>query len=490
MREPNPVLVKGLREETRSRKLFFLVPVYVALLSVVALVAVGSNEGVSFNPVSLSGTARVTLYSFTVAIGILLGLISMVLGASTFTTEREKFTYELLEMTPLPYRRMVVGKFLHVMVLLLFILISSLPVFSTLFFMGGLNYIDLLLSLYYLVLFLAAITLAGICISIVASRTIFAITLCLAVAFVLAILSSFVTAAINQEPKYLGFGIFIPWLVLLQQIFSPAPLKLLGHSVPVWPFYTLLYALVCMLLVSWGRNALDTRKLERNSWSRVLGILILNYQAAIGVACWKSYPPMATAALNGIYATGFCGAVVLLPFFVLGPLSDREFTRFARAPLAESLSPARIWCNSPLTGAVYMLILVLSAGVTVTVVSRTPWGDNLGYLSFFAAWILPWFLAFAGLRLAGLQARGLFVSYLLGTTLYSIICAFQASSGKTTDDLFAFFLAPEDIVALCIAGTACYVLGRARNRRRRATQGPVTLRPAEGGGRNSPPRVR
>ena len=50
----NPLLIKQLREEVRSRKIFFIVPVYIALLSIVPLIAISSNSGASFNPMSLA----------------------------------------------------------------------------------------------------------------------------------------------------------------------------------------------------------------------------------------------------------------------------------------------------------------------------------------------------------------------------------------------------------------------------------------------------
>ena len=109
----NPLLIKQLREEMRSRKIFFIVPVYIALLSIVPLIAVSSNSGPSFNPMSLAANSKITMYSFVIAISILLGLVSIVFGASSFTTEREKATYELLELIPLSYIELVLGKFFH-----------------------------------------------------------------------------------------------------------------------------------------------------------------------------------------------------------------------------------------------------------------------------------------------------------------------------------------------------------------------------------------
>src|SRR5688500_16323520 len=117
----------------RSRKIFFLVPVYIAILAGIALVAVASTTTTRFDPVALSSSAKITLFSFIIAVSILLGLIALILGAASFTTEKERATFELLELTPLSYIQLVLGKFLHSFILISLILLSSLPVFSTLF---------------------------------------------------------------------------------------------------------------------------------------------------------------------------------------------------------------------------------------------------------------------------------------------------------------------------------------------------------------------
>jgi len=195
----NPLMIKQLREEMRSRKIFFLVPVYIAILSAIAIISVASNTSANFNPVALSSSAKVTLFAFIVAVSILLGLIGLILGAASFTSEKERATYELLELTPMSYVQLILGKFFHSYILIALILFSSLPVFSTLFFMGGLSYLDLILPMIYLFLFFAVIILAAICISISSNRTIIGIILSLLVGFVSYICLAFVGAGAFRQ---------------------------------------------------------------------------------------------------------------------------------------------------------------------------------------------------------------------------------------------------------------------------------------------------
>ena len=459
----NPLLIKELREEMRSRKIFFVVPVYIALLSIVALIAVASNTGTSFNPLTLSNDSRITMYSFIVTISILLGLVTVVLGASSFTTEREKSTFELLELTPLSYVELVLGKFLHGFVLICLILLSSMPVLATLFFMGGLTYTDLILSLFYLTTFFAAILMASICISIVSSRTILSIILTLALGFLISVGLAILTASASRAPELRGFLVISPWLVTYQQIFEPAGLKILGIDLPVWPFFLSIYMGLGLLFLCWGRNALDNRKLERNAWVRTLGIILLNAYAALGILCMKSFAPIKEPQIADLYQGILAIVVVVLPCFALGVFTDRDRIVFNERPFLESWNPARLMYNYPATGITYFMLLLFSLSILISVTSgiafEKTWEFTLPALS----WIFPWFLIFIALRLLRFRPRGIFVTYLLGSILYTIVIAFfnVNRSPKTLSD---FYLIDPGILILWISSILLFSIAKVRSR--------------------------
>jgi ABC-type transport system involved in multi-copper enzyme maturation permease subunit len=433
----NPLLIKQLREEVRSRKIFFIVPVYIALLSIVPLIAVSNSSGPSFNPVELAMSSRITMYSFIVTISILLGLVSCVLGAASFTTEREKATYELLELTPLSYLDLVLGKFLHGFILILLILASSLPVLSTLFFMGGLSYSDLFLSLFYLTVFFSIVLLGTICISIISSRTILSIILSLALGFVVAVLAGILTSAVSNQPRWLGFAVFSPWLVTYQQIFDPTPLKLAGTTVPVWLLYLGLYLLIALLFLCWGRNALDSRKLERNPWVRLITLVLLNSYLLIGILCWRSHTVISKNAIADFFDGFMMILLFTLPCFSMGVLTDRDQYRFLKRPLIESLNVRRVLLNDPLTGILFLMLIVFTAGLNVALASGAGFKIVGEYVFLPFIWIMPWFLMFIGLRICGFRQRGLFIAYVLGTIFYTILTAFNRDP---TPSGFADFL--------------------------------------------------
>ena len=461
----NPLLTKELREEMRSRKIFFVVPVYIAVLSIVALVAVGSNTGSGFNPSTLSNTSRLTMYSFIVTISILLGLVTVVLGAAAFTTEREKSTFELLELTPLTYAELVLGKFLHGFVLICLILLSSLPVLATLFFMGGLTYTDLFLSLFYLVIFFAAVLLGSICISIISSRTILSIILSLALGFVVSVSLAILTAGVSRSNSARGFAVLSPWLVTWQQIFEPTPLKVAGIDLPVWPFYVSIYACLCLLFLGWARNALDTRKLERNPWVRLLGLLLVNAYIALGVLCARSYAPIRESDIIDIYQAILGAIVVILPCFALGGFTDRDRVAFFQRPFLESINPRRVMLNYPASGVTYLMLLLVTVMITLSLASGVPISATWAHAQILFAWIIPWFLLFIALRLFGFRPRGIFVTYLLATILYTIIVSFL-NAGTTTAKTFSEFYTPDiGMFLLWLLSLGLYAIAIARKRR-------------------------
>lgn len=465
---PNPLFVRQMREEMRSRKIFFLAPIFIGILSVVALVAIGNTDSTTFNPLSLAGTSRLTLFSAVITITIVLGLIAVVFGASSFTTEREKATFELLELTPLSSTQLVMGKFLHAILITSLVLLSSLPIFSTLFYMGGITYGDLFLTLFYILVFLAVVILGTMCISIVSNRTILSIILSLAAAFLVSLALAIMSTTAMRDPSSLGFSVLSPWLITYQQIFAPAPLKITTLLLPVWPFYVLLYCMLGLLFSAWARNALDSRKIERNIRARIYGLILTNTYLAIGLLCVKSYRPISPQTLTDFFNIIFSAVVATLVFFAMGGFTDRDRAQLKKRPLLESIHPKRLFQNTPVTGLSYLIVLIASLSATFILISGLPLKYALEYFLGCCLWIVPWLLVFSAMRLAAFRQRALFVAYGLGTTLYGILVAFE-HSGKSVSRVMDFFILTYGISALWILSILYHAVTRSRLRSREAT---------------------
>ena len=134
----NPLLIKQLREEMRSRKIFFIVPVYIALLSIVPLIAVSSNSGTSFNPMSLAANSKITdVFVCDCDQHFAWSGFNCVWRIQLYHGTR-KGDLRTFGINTTVLHRTRAGKFSHGFLLILLILLASLPVLSTLFFMGGL----------------------------------------------------------------------------------------------------------------------------------------------------------------------------------------------------------------------------------------------------------------------------------------------------------------------------------------------------------------
>jgi hypothetical protein len=72
-------------------------------------------------------------------------------------------------------------------------------------------------------------------------------------------------------------------------------------------------------------------------------------------------------------------------------------------------------------------------------------------------WIFPWLLLFISLRVAGVQARGIFVSYILGI-LFTILAATFYHSGKSTSSIFDFFLVAPVLIGVYALSLLIFVL--------------------------------
>jgi len=263
----------------------------------------------------------------------------------------------------------------------------------------------------------------------------------------------------------MGFAVISPWLVSWRQIFQPVPLKLSHFAMPVWIAYCAIYTLMAVLLVSWGHNALDTRKLQRNIRARVIGMILLNLYVAVGVLCVNAYHPITAKEIEDFYQFLLAVLIATLPFFVIGVLTDRDELIFQKKPLQQTFQIRNLFLNHPATGPFYLIVLLTSIAVTLNLCTPVPARSIYGGLFILLLWIGPWLLLFLSLRVSGIRARGIFVSYVLGILLVVLISTFY-HSGKTTTTIFDFFLIVPVLVFLYTATLIAFVFASVRASRR------------------------
>ncbi len=150
MRFENPVLNRELIENLRSPRAFILQAIFVASLGTIVLVA-WPHE------INLAKRTELSIQIYdTFALGhlVLLALLAPVLSAPAISSERERKSLDLLLASPLSAASIIYGKLLSAIVYLLLLTVSSLPIFTVCFMLGGVGEREVMAT--YLLLFSTA----------------------------------------------------------------------------------------------------------------------------------------------------------------------------------------------------------------------------------------------------------------------------------------------------------------------------------------------
>lgn len=134
----NPLLYKELNIGMRDRKIFIIQTIFLSILSVFLFGNIMESK-YSFYPVSASETGKtIFLFQFWIQL-ILVIMIAPSLTSSSISSEKEKKTYELLIGTLLSQEQIISGKLFNGLSFIFLLLISSVPITATVFFLGGVS---------------------------------------------------------------------------------------------------------------------------------------------------------------------------------------------------------------------------------------------------------------------------------------------------------------------------------------------------------------
>ena len=156
----NPVTVKELRSRMRGRKAFVVLTVYLLVMSLFILLiyaafSAGSND--PFGP----NARDVGKAIFAAIVGVQAFLVVFVgpaYTASAISGEKERQTYDLLRTTLLTAKRFVSGKLFSSLAYVFLLILAAIPLQSIAFLLGGVSFLELLVS--QIVLLAAAVSFA------------------------------------------------------------------------------------------------------------------------------------------------------------------------------------------------------------------------------------------------------------------------------------------------------------------------------------------
>lgn len=209
----NPVMLKELRERMRGARAFAVISVYLALMGAFMVLLFLTNAPLNRGIVSsVTGDLGRTLFAGVVGLQLLLIIfISPAFTAGAITGERERKTFDLLQITLLPRPSFVVGKLESAMVYIFLLLLAAIPLQSIAFLFGGISEIEVILA--FVILAVTAITLGtvGLFFSTATDRTLSAsvrsYSLALAMLVGIPVLGSFFISVFDSALTGAGTGL-------------------------------------------------------------------------------------------------------------------------------------------------------------------------------------------------------------------------------------------------------------------------------------------
>ena len=180
----NPILTNELRVRMRGKRAYLVLAGHLLLLgAVVFLIYLAVyEEAQSFSRYGYGGSFQRSLQAATTAgkaifygtIILLLIFISVIAPAFTagsLVGEKERQTYELLTITTLPARSIVLGKLNAIMTFLVLLILATLPILSMAYFFGGVAIGEVLIAVLVLIITALVFSTMGLYISSFARST-------------------------------------------------------------------------------------------------------------------------------------------------------------------------------------------------------------------------------------------------------------------------------------------------------------------------------
>ena len=136
----NAVLMRELRASLRSARPFALLAIYVAVLGAIVVAQFPANQQISIERTATGENAGKQLYwTFVTMQALLIVLVLPSIASGALSQEREQRTLEALLLTPLTPLQIVWGKAVGVLSLAGLLLLSTLPLTSLCFLLGGVS---------------------------------------------------------------------------------------------------------------------------------------------------------------------------------------------------------------------------------------------------------------------------------------------------------------------------------------------------------------
>jgi ABC-2 type transport system permease protein len=174
----NPIISKELKGRMRGRQGFLLLTAYLALISLAIVgiyyISISRWDASSIGPNELQKLGKRIFFVVVMFEFLLIVFIGPALTSGAISSERERQTFDLLRVSLLSTRDLILGKLGSAVAFLLLLILAALPLQSLAFFLGGVGMEELIISLVMLVTSTLMFCALGIYFSGIAKRTVVA----------------------------------------------------------------------------------------------------------------------------------------------------------------------------------------------------------------------------------------------------------------------------------------------------------------------------
>ncbi len=178
----NPILLNELRIRMRGRRTFMVLAAHLFMLSGLVLLIYGiiyqDTESYNYYDAGYQRTleasanlGKAVFYSSIMLLLFIICLIGPAFSAGTLVGEKERQTYDLLIITGLPARQIVLGKLRAVLIFMGLLILAALPFQTMAYFFGGITLSEILIAVLILYLTTLLFCSLGICVSSFARST-------------------------------------------------------------------------------------------------------------------------------------------------------------------------------------------------------------------------------------------------------------------------------------------------------------------------------
>jgi len=200
----NPIFKTELLRRLRSNKMVILQSIYLIVLSAALYIIWG--EGYNYYNNNHFYISQRIFYALLTLLFTSVLILCPSFTCSSISSEMEKKTFDLLITSLMSPGEIVAGKLNSITVYTALLLCSSLPVSCTVFFFGGISYIDLLLAYIFILLIGILISMISLFISAKTKKTNISIGLSYGIAFVMFIFFMYSMDSIRYSGTFSPFS--------------------------------------------------------------------------------------------------------------------------------------------------------------------------------------------------------------------------------------------------------------------------------------------